>query len=68
MKGLVVDEKMSNLTCASSEISASTSGTGNDTSGSDLYPQPFLSTSAYQEPQTRKKRSLPGNPGNYKSN
>ncbi|XP_061367822.1 protein indeterminate-domain 12-like [Gastrolobium bilobum] len=58
MKGLVVDENMSNLTSASSEISAS-SGTRND--NGSLHPQ-YSSTSTNQEPQPKKKRSLPGYP------
>ncbi|XP_028807045.1 protein indeterminate-domain 11 [Neltuma alba] len=60
MKALLVDENMSNLTSASSEISAS-SGTRNDTPVS-LYPQQYSSTSTNQEPQPKKKRNLPGNP------
>ncbi|KAG4953694.1 hypothetical protein JHK82_039312 [Glycine max] len=50
---------MSNLTSASSEISAS-SGIRND-NGSSLYAQ-YSSTSISQEPQPKKKRSLPGHP------
>ncbi|KAJ1442811.1 Zinc finger C2H2 superfamily [Sesbania bispinosa] len=49
---------MSNLTSASSEISAS-SGTRNE--NGSLYPQ-YSSTSTNQEPQPKKKRSLPGHP------
>ncbi|RDX86753.1 Protein indeterminate-domain 7, partial [Mucuna pruriens] len=56
---LVVEEKMSNLTSASSEISAS-SGIRNE--NGSLYAQ-FSSTSINQEPpQPKKKRSLPGHP------
>ncbi|KAI4316518.1 hypothetical protein L6164_024497 [Bauhinia variegata] len=51
MKGLVVDEAMSNLTSASSEISASS---GN--------PAQQSCVSTNQEPQPKKKRNLPGNP------
>ncbi|KAI9106432.1 hypothetical protein K1719_021960 [Acacia pycnantha] len=61
MKGLVADENMSNLTCASSEISAS-SGTRNDTPVSLYAHNRYSSTSAIQEPQPKKKRNLPGNP------
>lgn len=49
---------MSNLTSASSEISAS-SGIRND--NASLYAQ-YSSTSINQEPQPKKKRSLPGHP------
>lgn len=59
MKGLVMDENMSNLTSASSEISAS-SGTRNE--NGSLYPQ-HSSASTNLEPQPKKKRSLPGHPG-----
>lgn len=55
-----MEENMSNLTSASSEISAS-SGIRND-NGSSLYAQ-YSSTSISQEPQPKKKRSLPGHPG-----
>lgn len=49
MKGLSIDENMSNLTSASSEKSAS-SATKNE--------------KANLEPQTKRKRNLPGHPGN----
>lgn len=49
MKGLSIDENMSNLTSASSEKSAS-SATKNE--------------KASLEPQTKRKRNLPGHPGN----
>ncbi|KAK7383329.1 hypothetical protein VNO78_29006 [Psophocarpus tetragonolobus] len=49
---------MSNLTSTSSEISAS-SGIRND--NGSLYAQ-YSSTSISQEPQPKKKRSLPGHP------
>jgi hypothetical protein len=52
MKGLSVDENMSNLTSASSEISASNSATKNGKASTNL------------EPQTKRKRNLPGHPGN----
>lgn len=65
-KGLVVEENMSNLTSASSEISAS-SGIRND--NGSLYAHQYSSTSINQEPQPKKKRGLPGHPGHiYKSN
>jgi hypothetical protein len=51
MKGLSVDENMSNLTSASSEISAS-SATKNGKASTNL------------EPQAKRKRNLPGHPGN----
>lgn len=51
MKGLSVEENMSNLTSASSEISAS-SATKNGKASTNL------------EPQTKRKRNLPGHPGN----
>ncbi|OIW03142.1 hypothetical protein TanjilG_11779 [Lupinus angustifolius] len=57
-KGLVVDENMSNLTSASSEISASSGARSNTGS---LYPQ-YSSTSTHQEPVLKKKRNLPGHP------
>lgn len=50
---------MSNLTSASSEISAS-SGIRND--NGSLYAHQYSSTSINQEPQPKKKRSLPGHP------
>ncbi|KAL6344499.1 hypothetical protein AAG906_002404 [Vitis piasezkii] len=59
LKGLMVDENMSNLTSASGEASAS-SGTRNETS--NMYPQQSF-VSANQAPAAaKKKRSLPGNP------
>ncbi|XVF35328.1 hypothetical protein REPUB_Repub18cG0136100 [Reevesia pubescens] len=60
MKGLVVDESMSNLTSTSGEVSAS-SGTRIETAGSVLYPQQSFASSN-QAPPPKKKRSLPGNP------
>lgn len=59
VEGSVVDENMSNLTSASSEISAS-SGTRTDIGS--LNPQ-YSSTSTNQEPLPKKRRSLPGHPG-----
>ena len=64
LKELGVDENMSNMTSASSEISAS-SGTRNDTGS--LYAQQS-STSTIQEPQPKKKRNLPGHPGHKSDN
>lgn len=59
MKSKVVEENMSNLTSTSGEVSAS-SGTRIETG--TLYPQQsFASTN--QAPPSKKKRSLPGNPG-----
>ncbi|CAL0332716.1 unnamed protein product [Lupinus luteus] len=57
-KDLVADENMSNLTSASSEISASSGSKSNTVS---LYSQ-YSSTSTDQEPLPKKKRSLPGHP------
>jgi len=51
---------MSNLTSASSEISAS-SGIRND--NGFFHAHQYSSTSINQEPQPKKKRSLPGHPG-----
>lgn len=63
MKGLMVDDNMSNLTFASGEISASSS-TRNDQSVGNLYPQnSSASTNQLPPPPNKKKRSLPGNPG-----
>ncbi|XP_045824235.1 protein indeterminate-domain 7-like [Trifolium pratense] len=50
MKGLSVDENMSNLTSVSSEISPSNSATKNGKASTNL------------EPQTKRKRNLPGHP------
>ncbi|PON96020.1 TFIIH C1-like domain containing protein [Trema orientale] len=62
MKGLMVDDNMSNLTFASGEISASSS-TRNDQSVGNLYPQnSSASTNQLPPPPNKKKRSLPGNP------
>ncbi|XP_022751781.1 protein indeterminate-domain 7-like [Durio zibethinus] len=58
MKGLAVDESISNLTSASGEVSAS-SGTRIDTG--TLYPQQSFS-STNQAPSPKKKSSVPGNP------
>jgi len=55
-----VEENMSNLTSASSEISAS-SGIRND--NGFFHAHQHSSTSINQEPQPKKKRSLPGHPG-----
>ncbi|XVE97687.1 hypothetical protein REPUB_Repub03eG0040400 [Reevesia pubescens] len=58
MKGLVVDESLSNLTSTSGEVSAS-SGTRIETG--TLYPLlSFASTNQAAAP--KKKRNLPGNP------
>ena len=55
LKGLMVDENMSNLTSASGEASAS-SGTRNETSFVSANQSPAAAAA-------KKKRSLPGNPG-----
>ncbi|KAJ6382694.1 hypothetical protein OIU77_031178 [Salix suchowensis] len=58
MKGLVMDENMSNLTSASGEVSAS-SGSRIET-GAAKHPQhSFDSTN---QPPPKKKKNLPGNP------
>ncbi|KAF7830462.1 protein indeterminate-domain 11-like isoform X2 [Senna tora] len=65
MKGLVVvDENMSNLTCATSEMSASLGTRPINDSTVSLCPPPphHSSTSTNQEPLPKKKRNLPGNP------
>ena len=59
MKGLAMDENMSNLTSASGEVSAS-SGSRIET-GAAKHPQhSFDSTN---QPPPKKKKNLPGNPG-----
>lgn len=60
-RGMVVDENMSNLTSASSEVSASSEIRNENGS---LYPQLYSSNATNQEPQPKRKRSLPGHPGN----
>lgn len=59
MKGLIMDESLSNLTSASGEIIAS-SGNRIETPGTYLQQSSFPSTN--QAPPPKKKRNLPGNP------
>lgn len=61
MKGFLVEENMSNLTSASGEVSAST-GSRVET-GTNFYTQHSLSSTNEAPPPSKKKRSLPGNPG-----
>lgn len=69
MKGLMGDENMSNLTCASGDLSASNSSIRNESSSAGtLYPQQQSSSAndiqqPQQPPPPKKKRNLPGNPG-----
>ncbi|KAL5836195.1 hypothetical protein ACOSQ4_015692 [Xanthoceras sorbifolium] len=62
MRGLVVEESMSNLTCASGEVSAS-SGSRIE-AGNNMYTQQsFASTNQVEAlPPAKKRRNLPGNP------
>ncbi|BBG95083.1 hypothetical protein Prudu_003538 [Prunus dulcis] len=68
MKGLMGDENMSNLTCASGDLSASNSSIRNESSSAGtLYPQQQSSSAndiqqPQQPPPPKKKRNLPGNP------
>ena len=70
-KGLMVDENMSNLTCASGDLSASNSSIRNESSSAGtVYPHPASSAQIQQQqapPPPKKKRNLPGNPGLTKS-
>ncbi|KAM1388351.1 hypothetical protein ACFX2I_016491 [Malus domestica] len=65
-KGLMVDENMSNLTCASGDLSASNSSIRNESSSAGtVYPHPASSAQIQQQqapPPPKKKRNLPGNP------
>lgn len=56
MKGFAVDENMSNLTCASGDLSASANSSIRNESSSSTHQQ---------QPTQKKKRNLPGNPGIY---
>uniref|UniRef100_A0A5B7BBE8 Putative beta-galactosidase 17 n=1 Tax=Davidia involucrata TaxID=16924 RepID=A0A5B7BBE8_DAVIN len=57
----VVEENMSNLTCASGEASVS-SGNRAETAGS-IYPQQYFAPQIQTQPAVvKKKRNLPGNP------
>lgn len=58
MKGFAVDENMSNLTCASGDLSASANSSIRNESSSSTHQQ---------QPTQKKKRNLPGNPGIYNS-
>ncbi|XP_024953393.1 protein indeterminate-domain 7 isoform X2 [Citrus sinensis] len=60
MKGLLVEENMSNLTSASGEVTAS-SGSRVET-GTNFYAQHSFSSTNEATPPSKKKRSLPGNP------
>lgn len=63
MKGLVAEESMSNLTCASGEVSASS---GSRIEADNMYTQhSFAATTNQLAPQAKKKRNLPGNPGHF---
>ncbi|XP_004291048.1 PREDICTED: protein indeterminate-domain 7-like isoform X1 [Fragaria vesca subsp. vesca] len=53
MKGFAVDENMSNLTCASGDLSASANSSIRNDSSSSTHQQ---------QPAQKKKRNLPGNP------
>lgn len=73
LKGLVVmEENMSNLTSASSEISGSSGSRIHHTTNPNpttvsLYPHLHhqSSTSRNEESLPKKKRNLPGHPGHY---
>ncbi|KAM1012836.1 hypothetical protein FF1_042849 [Malus domestica] len=63
----MVDENMSNLTCASGDLSASNSSIRNESSSAGtVYPQHSASSTQIQQqqapPPPKKKRNLPGNP------
>lgn len=59
----MVDDNMSNLTCASGEISASSSR--HESSAGNFYNQQTSASinQAPPPPPLKKKRNLPGNPG-----
>uniref|UniRef100_A0A5B6ZSB0 Putative zinc finger protein NUTCRACKER-like n=1 Tax=Davidia involucrata TaxID=16924 RepID=A0A5B6ZSB0_DAVIN len=57
MKGMILDDNMSNLTCASNEVSISSS---NRNEISTMYPQ--QSFASPNQPPPKKRRNLPGNP------
>lgn len=59
-----VDENMSNLTSASGEASVSS---GNRPETGTNYPQYFAPPPQTTQPAAKKKRNLPGNPGNKSS-
>lgn len=56
----VVEENMSNLTCASGEASVSS---GNRTEIGTSYSQQYFAPPPPQTQPAKKKRNLPGNPG-----
>jgi hypothetical protein len=67
IKGFIEEENMSNLTSASGEASANSSGNRNEI-GTNNYHQQYLapsqSTQIHDEaPPPKKRRNLPGNPG-----
>lgn len=57
----VVDENMSNLTSASGEASVSSSGNRAEI-GTNNFPQQYFASPPQSQPP-KKKRNLPGNPG-----
>lgn len=71
MKGIFLDDNMSNLTSASNEASLSSSSNKNEIG--TMYPPPQLQqsfgsvpiTTNNQNQSNKKKRNLPGNPGNF---
>lgn len=63
MKGFMVDDNMSNLSCASGEISASSSSRNESAAGNFYYQQSSASIIQAPPPPLKKKRNLPGNPG-----
>jgi hypothetical protein len=69
IKGFIEEENMSNLTSASGEASANSSGNRNEI-GTNNYHQQYLapsqSTQTHDDaPPPKKRRNLPGNPGLY---
>lgn len=63
IKGMLGDDSMSNLTSASNEASISSTNNRIEIGSHVLYPQ--LQNIQTQPPPNKKKRNLPGNPGNY---
>jgi hypothetical protein len=65
-QSLVVEENMSNLTSASGEASANSSG--NRTEVDAKFSQEYFASSQTQthdETPAKKRRNLPGNPGSF---
>lgn len=65
-QSLVVEENMSNLTSASGEASANSSG--NRTEVDAKFSQQYFASSQTQthdETPAKKRRNLPGNPGSF---